>query len=130
MKGITTPSGADSAVKRPVQLELPSGRQPLKIAVENIAVLLCTDGTVWVLGNSASNNLGYTMTGMQYASWHQLSTVTNIKDVAAGKNFHHAVTASGDTCWVWGTWGNYMGDGTYPSGGGAAIATPIRQKRC
>lgn len=116
----------DSAVKRPVQLELPSGREPLTIAVENIAMLLCTDGTVWVLGNSASNNLGYTMTGMQYASWHQLPTLTNIKAVAAGKNFHHAVTASGDTCYGFGTWGNYMGDGTYPSGGGAAIATPTR----
>jgi alpha-tubulin suppressor-like RCC1 family protein len=117
---------ADTAVKRWVQMEVPSGREPLIVVCENIAIMLCTDGTVWVLGNASNSNLGYTMTGMQYASWHQLSGLSNIKSVAAGKNFHHAVTCSGDTTYGWGQWGNYMADGTFTSGGGAAISTPTR----
>lgn len=117
---------ADTAVKRPVQLELPSGRQPLKIVAGNSAILLCTDGTVWTLGRVSNANLGYTATGMQYASWHQLSGLSNIRDIAGGKNFNFAVTNSGDTLYGWGQWGNYMGDGTFPSGGGASIPTPTR----
>lgn len=117
---------ADSAVKRPVEIPLPAGKQALKIVVGYPALLLTTDGNVYTMGQTVNANLGYTMTGMQYASFRHLSTMSNIKDIGVGKNFQFALTASGDTLYGWGSWGNYMGDGTFPSAGGAAIPTPTR----
>lgn len=121
----TDGTAACAAVKRPVEIPSPSGKEPLKIVAGNSAILLCTDGTVHTMGNVSNANLGYSESGMQYASWHNLG-LSNIKDIAGGKNFNFALTVSGDTLYGWGQWGNYMGDGTFTSGGGAAISTPTR----
>ena len=114
---------SNSNTRKPVQIFIPGNRRVKQIVAGNFAIALCTDGTVWTWGRVANNNLGYAATGMDYASPHQLTGLSNITQIAGSGSFNYALASNGQL-YGWGHNGNQMGDLTYPSGNGQAYPTP------
>ncbi len=108
MQGDGTEGSA--GVLRPMQIPLPGGRKAQQISSGNTSILLCTDGTVWTCGNEGGNpqDLGYAATGTNYQSWHQLTSLSGIVQVAGGGSFNYALKSDG-TLYGWGYYGFYMG---------------------
>ena len=111
---------ADSLALRPVQIVMPGNRLIKQMIAGSFAMALCTDGTVWTWGPSPSVSLGYTMTGKQYQTPHQLTQLSNITQIAGGNGFNYALDAN-NALFGWGQYGNYMGNS---STGNTALYVP------
>ncbi|HEU4472764.1 MAG TPA: carbohydrate-binding protein [Flavisolibacter sp.] len=108
---------------RPVQIFIPGGRKVRQIVSGAFVIVLCTDGTVWTFGPTQGANLGYAASGNDALSPRQLTGLSNIRMVAGAGQFNYALGYNG-VLYGWGAWSNFMGDNTYPSGGGLAYPTP------
>lgn len=111
-------------VLRPVQIALPGGRLVKKICSGPIALILMTDGTVWTAGQSSPANLGYAMTGTQYQTLHQLTTLgTDNGDIAGTGEWNYVIKSNKHDMYGFGISGSAMG---YPTttGRGPSVATP------
>jgi alpha-tubulin suppressor-like RCC1 family protein len=106
MRGNGTNTTQDET--RPVQITIPGGRKVKQIVAGYFAIALCTDGTVWTWGPASNANLGYTATGNDALSPHQLTSLTNITQVAGGQNYNYALRNDGKL-FGWGNYGDYMG---------------------
>lgn len=129
--GAVTPS--------PVPIPLPGSRLVKQIVAGNMVIVLATDGTVWVAGNglpdgSSGNiqNLGYAHTGVQFRSWHQLTSLTGITQVAGGLNWNYALKSgtgnTADSLFGWGYYSSNLLDGS-TSGYGVHYAVPTLLNR-
>lgn len=124
----------------PVQCILPGGRLVHQIVAGSVVIVLCTDGTVWVAGGGAvagkggatttgpgnAADLGYAATGNDYLSWTQLTTLSNIVQIAGGIAFNYALSTSGVLS-GWGQYGTYLGGAPTTGntvGPGTPVATP------
>lgn len=114
---------ANSNTRKPVQVIIPGGRKVKQIVAGNFAIALCTDGTVWTWGQTPDANLGYSATGMNYASPHMVPGLSNISQIAGSGSFNYALSSNG-ILYGWGTNGNQMCDMTYPAGNGLTYPTP------
>jgi alpha-tubulin suppressor-like RCC1 family protein len=117
---------------KPVLIPM-GGRAVTQILGGDIAIALCSDGSVWTWGETNGANLGYVGSGIAYQSPHQVTfpNGTLIGQIAGGRNFHFAANAAGDTLYGWGKWGNYLGginSGPFPSGTGLQVTTPVNLK--
>lgn len=119
----TDNTSADSFALRPYQIVMPGGRKVVQVSVGNLAIVLCSDSTVWTFGSITPANLGYGMTGTQYQTPRQLTTLSRIVYVAGAGTFNYALDADGKL-YGWGTFGNYMCDPTHPTGNGLVYSTP------
>src|SRR5258708_20589171 len=99
-----------SAMSRPVQVPIPGGRKAAQVVAGDHLNLLCTDGTVWVCGGYGANsaNLGFTVSGTNYQSLQQLTSLSGITQIAGGAAFNYALKSNG-TLYGWGDYGYYMG---------------------
>ena len=115
----------DSFTLRPVQVIIPGNRKVTQIVAGNIAIALCSDGTVWTWGGAGilPVNLGYGATGTNYLSPHQVTALSNITQIAGGISFNYALKSDG-TLYGWGAFGSYMGN-YIAKGGGTPIPTPV-----
>ena len=111
---------ASSIALRPVQIVMPGDRRIKQIVAGNFALALCTDGTVWTWGPTPSTNLGYSMSGNQYQTPHQLTQLSGITQIAGGAGFNYAL-GSDHVLYGWGQYGNYMGNSSV---GNIAVYTP------
>ncbi|MCB9056804.1 MAG: T9SS type A sorting domain-containing protein [Chitinophagales bacterium] len=119
MRGDAT-AGADKS--RPVQIEIPGGRQVQQIIAGQFAIALCTDGTVWVWGEGASsNNLGYSGTTAEKWYPHQLTGLSNIRQIAGGLGWNFALNNS-NVLYGWGAYGERLG---YANGLPVSTPTPL-----
>ncbi|MCM5529388.1 PKD domain-containing protein [Parasegetibacter sp. NRK P23] len=108
---------------RPVQVKMPGSRKVKQIVAGNFAIALCTDGTVWTWGKVAASNLGYAATGMDYASPHQLTGLSDITQIAGSGTFNYALRKDG-VLYGWGAHSAQMGD-YYLIGNGLPKPTPV-----
>ncbi|MBP9119227.1 MAG: T9SS type A sorting domain-containing protein [Ignavibacterium sp.] len=105
---------------RPVQIIMPGGRLIKQIIAGQFAIALCTDGTVWTWGQGASaNNLGMT-SPTDDVKWYprQLTSLSNIKQIAGGSNWNYALSNS-NVLYGWGSYGDNLGNSN-----GLPIPTP------
>jgi len=122
MRGNGTAGGLNT---RPVQVLIPGGRSVKQIVAGQVLIVLCTDGTVWTCGagNGQLQNLGYAgATATSSLSLTQVTTLSNITQIAGGTAFNYALTSSG-TLYGWGVNSSYMGYAA-ASGSGTPIPTP------
>jgi len=112
----------NSALTRPKQISMPGGRQVSQVVAGNHAIVLCTDGTVWIFGGSGEmpQNLGYASTSTSYLSPVQLTGLSNIVQISGGGPFNYALDANGKL-FGWGYWGSYLGGASVNN----PVATPI-----
>lgn len=129
MKGDGTDNNhADSNCSRPVQIIIPGGRLAKKVQAGISLTVLCTDGTVWTCGGGSGGvagsaaNLGRAITGNNYTTLVQLTSLSNIVDITAGSEYNYALGAGGVNLYGWGITSTCMG--LPGSGRGSAIATP------
>jgi alpha-tubulin suppressor-like RCC1 family protein len=109
--GMKGDGSAGGTITRPTQVIIPGGRKVNQITASNELTVLCTDGTIWTCGGAATglnSNLGYSSSGNNYLTLHQISAPANVVTVASGNGIHYALTASGDL-YGWGFYGSYMG---------------------
>jgi len=111
-----------TALTRPAQVPIPGNRKVVQVAAGNQLIVLCSDSTVWTCGGSGGNaqNLGYAVTGNDYLTLHQLTTLSGISQIAGGGAYNYALKSNG-TLYGWGYYGYYMG-GT--GGTNSPLATP------
>jgi alpha-tubulin suppressor-like RCC1 family protein len=122
MRGNGTAGGLNT---RPVQVPIPGGRSVKQIVAGQVLIVLCTDGTVWTCGagNGQLQNLGYAgATATSSLSLTQVTTLSNITQIAGGTAFNYALTSTG-TLYGWGVNSSYMGY-TATQGSGTPLATP------
>jgi alpha-tubulin suppressor-like RCC1 family protein len=122
MRGNGTAGGLNTL---PVQVPIPGGRSVKQIVAGQVLIVLCTDGTVWTCGagNGQLQNLGYAgATATSSLSLTQVTTLSNITQIAGGTAFNYALTSNG-TLYGWGVNSSYMG---YPAaqGSGTPLPTP------
>ena len=117
---------------RPIPLALPGGRLVAQLVSGAYTLVLATDGTVWSCGGAGGNgagsanvaDLGNSYTGTGWLSWKQVGTLTGITQIAGGIKWSYAYNKTTRKLYGWGSWDNYLGHHTSPSGGGNAVSTP------
>jgi len=116
-----------STFMKPVQILIPGGRQAIQVLAGFIAMVLCSDGTVWSFGSGAGTyaSLGYAGTGSQWATIHQVTGLTGITQIAGGEHWNYGYNPTTNKLYRWGFCGNYMGKaGGGTSGPGLSISLP------
>lgn len=119
-------TGGTTFVK-PVQITVPGGRSVIQVLAGFIAMVLCSDGTVWSWGSGAGGypSLGYAGSGSQWATIHQVTGLTGITQIAGGEHWNYAYNSTTKKLYRWGAAGNYMGKaGGGSSGPGTSIPIP------
>lgn len=117
----TDSTHSDSTSYYPVQVTIPGGRSAKKVQGGQIIIVLATDGTVWTGCRPAfTQDLGYSWTGTQYQTLHQIAS--GAADIAGGGGFNYYID-SAVRLYGWGSYGTCLG-GAGSSGRGTPIATP------
>lgn len=105
--------GDGSTTDKIIATQVPGLTNVIQIAAGTYHVLaLKNDGTVWAWGDNISGQIGNGTTGTDATSPVQVSGLTNVVKIAAGRFFSLAVRNDG-TVWTWGEnlYGQ-LGDGT------------------
>lgn len=119
-------TGGTTFVK-PVQIIIPGGRSVIQVLAGFVALVLCSDGTVWAWGSGSGGYpaLGYAGSGNQWATIHQVTGLTGITQIAGGEHWNYAYNSTTKKLYRWGAAGNYMGKaGGGSSGPGTSIPIP------
>jgi hypothetical protein len=119
-------TGGSTFVK-PVQVIIPGGRTAIQVLAGYIALVLCSDGTVWSWGSGAGTylSLGYAGSGSQWATIRQVTGLTGITQIAGGLHWSYGYNATTNKLYRWGYAGNYIGkSGGGTSGAGVGVGIP------
>lgn len=94
--------GDNSTVNKIIPTQVSSISNVVKIAAGTYHTLaLKSDGTVWAWGDNVNGQIGNSLTGTDALAPVQVSGLTNVVAIAAGRFFSLAVKNDG-TVWTWG----------------------------
>lgn len=115
-------SATDTLTTRPTRIVIPGDRKVKEIVSGQMALVLCTDGTVWTFGNDNPKNLGYAATGSDYLTPHQVPGLTDIEMIGGGGTVNYAI--KGTQLYGFGAYSAYMCDQRVTSGSGTGYTIP------
>jgi len=107
---------------KPIRVPVPGKRKVIQAVAGNHLLVLCSDGTVWSCGGHGSSymNLGYSGSGDDYLTIHQVSGLEHIVQIAGGLSWNYALSSNG-TLYGWGQAGSFMGGAAGKDGKGAGL---------